>query len=156
MFQAMGEGEQGGTGYTTMLEAARQTHRWPPVLREDRSLPDVKLTVSMSTLVAPKIQADLERRFGAGVLHRPRAEQLALATAGFEGTVTNARLRIMAGVDSTVAAAALRRLVADGLLLREGERQQTRYLLAPGLHCRRSASLQPGSRCPTWGALLPR
>ncbi len=129
MFQMMGEGEQGGTGYPTMLGAWREKHWWPPVLVERREMPEVILTLKMQSLFSADVQAELESRFGPEVAELPREAKLALEATVLEGAVTNMRLRVLADVDSTVAAGVLRRLVAGGFLEKRGERQHSSYVL---------------------------
>lgn len=64
-------------------------------------------------------------------LSRPQKE--ALLRMRSAGSISNSDYRLLAGVDTTRARAALKDLIARGLVIQTGQRRGTRYSLAPNL-----------------------
>lgn len=105
----------------------------------DAAYRDLKDLVDRGLLSAPRgsgraarYQVTDEARAGARV-HRPPASPAAALTAvmAAQGSIQNAEYRDCFGVDRHEATAALARLTAQGVLVRQGEKRGTRYRPGP-------------------------
>ena len=129
MFQMIGHGEQAGSGFPTIIDAWRGQHWRLPLLEEDKQNDRTTLELPLVGLLSPDAMATLDQRFGPPFRELDVPARIAVVAALHEEKVTNERLRFLGDVHAADATRLLGKLVADGFLVKNGERRNAFYTL---------------------------
>jgi len=127
VFREMRLAENKGTGITAVRRAMDRAGLTPPVFDSNRSGNQFIATLWLHNLISAEESLWLTQ-FGAGKVSDAQAR--ALVVARRTGSVTNAILRDVSGLDTLAASNQLRQLCEAGLLERRGKSVATRYVLA--------------------------
>lgn len=127
MLRMIGLGDNIGSGFPTILQTWGKEKWRQPDLYDDQELHQVELRLWMVSLMPEDCSASLKELFGLHYCHLQSEEQIILATAYLEGTVSNSRLQSVLGLHSTDVGRLLYHLVETGLLLVERKGRWTTY-----------------------------
>lgn len=125
----MGLAEDLGKGIDRIEDDMAAELLQPPEFEDDGSFFTVRLRLTGA--VTPRERAWVRGLIQDGRLD-PRAAVVVVAVAR-EGSIGNSEVRSLLDVDSVQARSVLQGLIAEGVLVREGERGGARYLIAPDL-----------------------
>ncbi|MCK9565264.1 MAG: hypothetical protein M0Q43_04375 [Methanothrix sp.] len=129
MFQLIGYGEQAGSGIPRIYRNwSKQLWRSPDFF-ENLDPEYTQLTMHMVSLLPQETLSELEKRFGLSFRRLSELQQLALATAAIERTVTNSRLKSMTSAHPHDITRALQILVKNRFLDSSGATRGTYYYL---------------------------
>jgi ATP-dependent DNA helicase RecG len=129
VFREMRLAENKGTGITAVRRAMDRAGLTPPVFDSDRSLNRFVATLWMHNLISAEESEWLQSLPGVAVSD---AQARALVVARRTGSVTNAILRDVSGLDTLAASVQLRQLCESGLLERRGKSVATHYVIGLG------------------------
>ncbi len=127
LLEDLGPMENRGTGLAAMAEAMRASQLTPPALQDGRAF--FRVTLRNESLLSAETVAWLGS-FSARALGEP--ERLALVYARRFGAITNREYQWLNRVDNRQAGRDLKELVRRGLLIQQGARGGSRYVLSPG------------------------
>lgn len=151
MMLMIGYGELAGSGFARILRAWNESKWRIPHLDLDTVSDATTLDLSLSSLLDPAAEAELDRRFQEGYRQLAGDERLALVTTLQEGAVSHERLMEICGLHSRDLTLLLQRLKSRGYLEPHGEGRRRTYTLVgePGewasSHARSSVGRTPSS-----------
>jgi len=126
VFREMRLAENKGTGITAVRRAMDRAGLTPPVFDSDRQRDQFVATLWMHNLISAEESVWLKQFAGGKVSD---AQARALVVARRTGSVTNAILRDVSGLDTLAASVQLRQLCDLNLLDRRGKSVATHYVL---------------------------
>lgn len=129
MFMMIGGAEKAGSGVDKIRQGWDSQHWRSPMVREQMQPDRVQWVLPMISLIPDESLTRLERFFGVKFKAFSKMEVQALVTADIEGAVDNARMRQMTGNHASDVTRMLQGLVAQGVLVQEGQGRWTRYRL---------------------------
>jgi ATP-dependent DNA helicase RecG len=127
-FRDMGLAENKGTGISSVRRAMGEANLTPPIFDSDRSRNRFMATLWIHNLFCEDDVAWL-KAIGTNRINDTQAK--ALVVARRLGTVSNATLRDISGLDTLGASTQLKKLREAGLLEARGSGNATHYLLSP-------------------------
>ena len=127
MFRMIGLGDNIGSGFPTILNAWGEEKWRTPDLSENPELHQVDLKLWMISLMPVECTEYLQKLFGMAYLHLSSNEQIVLATALLEKSVTNTRLQSMLDLHSTEVGKLLVELVEKDMLIVRRNGRWTTY-----------------------------
>lgn len=131
MLRMIGIGENIGSGFPVILNACQQQNWRRPLLCERADLRLVELTISMSSLISPECINTLVDTFGKEYKDLNSEEQLILATALTEESVTSQTIQLLLDKNSLEVGKFIYPLVEKGMLLSTNKRRWTTYQINP-------------------------
>ena len=127
LFYLIGAAEQAGTGLPKILRAWRAQDWRVPTLSEDAKPEQVRLELTMQSLVPQEVTEILEEAFGDRYTALDQHQRLALTTAISEGEVSNKRLQEISNQHPADITKTLRYLKTEGFLFSSGVSSGTTY-----------------------------
>lgn len=127
MFRMIGLGDNIGSGFPAILQTWGEEKWRQPDLHDDQELHHVELKLWTVSLMPAECTEYLEEKFGINYRHLTSKEQIILATAYLEGSVSNSRLQSILGEHSTEIGKYLYRLVENQMLISVRKRRWTTY-----------------------------
>lgn len=135
MFRMIGLGDNIGSGFPAILHTWGVENWRKPDLRENTELHQVSLQLWMVSLMPAECSVYLQQLFGIAYQHLTREEQIILATAYLEKSVSNLRLQSVLGLHPTEVGKFLAALVEKEMLLINPKGRWTTYVLNTGYQC---------------------
>ncbi len=129
MFMLIGAAEKAGSGVDKMRKGWASQHWRLPLVREQVQPDRVWWRLPMVSLIPEESLSRLGVLFGKKFNRLNQVEVQALVTADIEGTVDNSRIRHICTLHAADATQLLQGLVAQGLLVQEGQGRWSRYRL---------------------------
>jgi len=127
MFRMIGYGDNIGSGFPTILSAWGEENWRKPDLSVNEELHQVDLKLWMISLMPQECTEYLQQLFSSEYCKLSNNEQIILATAYLEGSVTNSRLQAMLGLHSTEIGHILSELVESSMLVANKKGRWTSY-----------------------------
>ena len=129
VFREMRLAENMGIGVAAIRKVMNRAGLTPPFFDSDRARNQFVVTLWLHNLIG---EGDTQWLRGFATIKLSDGQALALVVARRTGSVTNAMLRAISGLDTLAASAQLRQLRDQGLLAPRGKGSATHYILGAG------------------------
>ncbi|NCC99126.1 MAG: AAA family ATPase [Bacteroidia bacterium] len=129
MLRMIGFGDNIGSGFPTILSAWKKENWRKPILIEKTDLHLVELTLSMESFITEECSNNLKKLFGNSYINLQKEEQLILATAIMEDSVSNYYIQLLLDKNPLEVGKLLYSLVYRDLLISTNKGRWTTYTI---------------------------